>query len=533
MAAIGSLGLGCSLLSVPVFGQAFPADSSPPARIRQTSPQHQQAPPVHVSPGSATAQPINGFRPKLQVVQNPHQSQPAVGLQDRIEQVFNSSRLGRDDLDRTGRSRQLSQASSPNSSRQPQSTTKMTPQSVVSHAENRHSERFAANHAAPSTRFNNPMTARAVAIPSQASDVPAQLAGHQTDDFDPDILTATLEQSLDELWADDQPKNKQVDNWSPRPNSPSSAAPTQSSSVLDWDEQSLPTTPAGSFNQVNSSQRMSPRLIPNGSPQNPRFRQDLEELELPPTSLQNSLQNPNRGGLRSLMDEPEEIDLGRRGSDDDQTSLLDRSCDYYRGQLFSTNIQDIALDLSPPKPGTLSATSERLTRNWTDRSGNVIASGTLVDMQRGYIILENGQRIAYGRLGEQDLIVIADHWNLPRTCGVENRGDIHRYWHPMTYTYTASSLCHKPLYFENIQLERYGHTHGPIMQPVHSVAHFFVRLVTLPYHTALHPANECQYALGLYRPGDCAPWLKDPIPLSLSGARRQAAVTGGWIAILP
>ena len=98
---------------------------------------------------------------------------------------------------------------------------------------------------------------------------------------------------------------------------------------------------------------------------------------------------------------------------------------------------------------------------------------------------------------------------------------------PQTYTWTASAICHKPLYFENRQLERYGHSHGPVLQPIHSTAHFFVRLVTLPYHTAIHPSNECMYTLGYYRPGNCAPWLKDPIPISLSGATRQALVTTG------
>jgi hypothetical protein len=61
-------------------------------------------------------------------------------------------------------------------------------------------------------------------------------------------------------------------------------------------------------------------------------------------------------------------------------------------------------------------------------------------------------------------------------------------------------LCHKPLYFEEVQLERYGHTAGPVRQPFISGAHFFVNLAALPYKMAINPPHECQYALGYYRP---------------------------------
>ena len=100
---------------------------------------------------------------------------------------------------------------------------------------------------------------------------------------------------------------------------------------------------------------------------------------------------------------------------------------------------------------------------------------------------------------------------------------------PQTFTWKASSLCHKTLFYEDVQLERYGHTAGPFLQPVLSTAHFFGSIATVPYMSAIHPLTECNYALGYYRPGDCAPWLIDPVPLSLRGALRQSmAVTGGF-----
>ena len=99
-------------------------------------------------------------------------------------------------------------------------------------------------------------------------------------------------------------------------------------------------------------------------------------------------------------------------------------------------------------------------------------------------------------------------------------------------TWTASALCHKPLYFEEVQVERYGHTAG-IVQPFISGAHFFVNIAFLPYNMGINPPNECQYALGYYRPGNCAPWLMPPVPLSIRGAAVQAGAVAGVIAIIP
>lgn len=121
---------------------------------------------------------------------------------------------------------------------------------------------------------------------------------------------------------------------------------------------------------------------------------------------------------------------------------------------------------------------------------------------------------------------------MPRPCPLGNVPFNGRCWCPLTMTWTASSLCHKPLYFEDEKLERYGHSMGPILQPVVSGAHFFANIAVLPYKMGINPPNECRYALGYYRPGSCAPWLLDPIPLSLRGAFYQAAaMTGAAFAI--
>lgn len=236
---------------------------------------------------------------------------------------------------------------------------------------------------------------------------------------------------------------------------------------------------------------------------------------------------------------PDSLDDERLDEDDfsdDRTGprYVQKTCDEFRYELLGSSIRDIALDISPP------ASQNRdqyvaISRNWTDRSGATIASGAMVDLRRGYVIIDglNGlQKIPYSKLSEADWAAVSDYWQLPELCSVGNNSGAPRCWIPQTYTWKASSLCHKPLFFEDIQLERYGHTHGPFSQPIHSIAHFFVSWVTVPYRSAITPANECQYALGFYRPGNCAPWLKDPIPFSLSGVKRQALVTTG-LAFIP
>lgn len=223
----------------------------------------------------------------------------------------------------------------------------------------------------------------------------------------------------------------------------------------------------------------------------------------------------------------EDEDLGLDDEPElDREKPTERSCEEFRQLLLEGSIRDIALDISPP------ASSRKyqqvgISRNWTDKNGNVVGTGTMVDLRRGYVILDTGQRLSYARLSEADWAAISDYWLLPTVCGIGNRGSTYRNWTPQTVTWKASGLCHKPLFFENIQLERYGHSRGPAMQPIHSTVHFFKSLVTVPYQTSITPANECQYALGFYRPGNCAPWLLDPISITEKGLKRQALFITG------
>jgi hypothetical protein len=108
-----------------------------------------------------------------------------------------------------------------------------------------------------------------------------------------------------------------------------------------------------------------------------------------------------------------------------------------------------------------------------------------------------------------------------------------RCWDQITYMWKASCLCHKPLYFEDEQLERYGHSWGPCCDPLVSGAHFFCTLPVLPYCMGVTPPCECMYALGHYRPGNCAPYMINPVPLSCRGAAGEAGAVAGAIWFLP
>jgi len=176
-------------------------------------------------------------------------------------------------------------------------------------------------------------------------------------------------------------------------------------------------------------------------------------------------------------------------------------------------------------------------RKWYDREGAVVAEGRLTDLNHGHALITttNGTvaRLPLGQLGEDELCFINAWWLLPPECIAASEPFHGRNWCPATFTFTASALSHKPLYFEEVQAERYGHVMGPVLQPVVSGAHFFLNIALLPYKMGINPPGECQYALGYYRPGSCAPWMVPPVPLSIRGGLAEAGVIVGGVFLIP
>ncbi|MGD9635585.1 MAG: hypothetical protein AB7G28_06005 [Pirellulales bacterium] len=87
-----------------------------------------------------------------------------------------------------------------------------------------------------------------------------------------------------------------------------------------------------------------------------------------------------------------------------------------------------------------------------------------------------------------------------------------RGWSVNNFNWVASCLCSNPLYFEEVNLERYGYGCGcygsccsTCVQSATSAAHFFGNVVALPYKMGVDCPCECDYTLGHYRPGSCPP----------------------------
>jgi len=244
--------------------------------------------------------------------------------------------------------------------------------------------------------------------------------------------------------------------------------------------------------------------------------------------------NRPRSGLRRPLEERPLTNASLR-QDMPQRQPL-KSCEDYRNELLNKKITDIYLNYSPRRPEGAADLSTFEPRTWYDQYGTVVGDGRLVDLRRGMVIIEsaNGERRLFpmSRLSDGDLAAVAAAWGLPVDCSLGLSTYQPRCWCPQTVTWHASALCHKTLYFQDEYLERYGHTYGPFLEPIHSTAHFFISVAALPYHMGIHPPNECNYALGYYRPGNCAPWLYDPVPLSLRGAYKAGMFFTGAAAVL-
>jgi hypothetical protein len=107
-----------------------------------------------------------------------------------------------------------------------------------------------------------------------------------------------------------------------------------------------------------------------------------------------------------------------------------------------------------------------------------------------------------------------------------------RGWSESTFAWTASALRHQPLYFEEVNLERYGHS-VCCVQPVISGGQFFGRAIALPYFIGAECPCKIEYTLGHYRPGSHAPFRLHKPPCSVRGALLYGALATGAVFALP
>lgn len=108
-----------------------------------------------------------------------------------------------------------------------------------------------------------------------------------------------------------------------------------------------------------------------------------------------------------------------------------------------------------------------------------------------------------------------------------NRG-----WGLTPFTWEADGTYHDALYFEEVNVERYGY-HRKLIQPVISGGRFFATAPFLPYLVTAQPPCRPIYTLGHYRPGDCVPYQIHRPPFSWKGAVVQGAAITGLAFLIP
>lgn len=308
--------------------------------------------------------------------------------------------------------------------------------------------------------------------------------------------------------------------------------------------------PADSGGQESAQPATEPNRFPGTLPPSP-MPADIENAPMP-MPVQPFDDQPALGNSREGREELQSPEVSASDRDDvlalpAGSAATGYSCDEIRSRLKSGTIDRIELDVSP-RFGRGSRSTEATTqlqaefasnapvRTWYDRSGREIARGRLQDWRRNRAILDvDGEEVSIlvTDLSDADVAYISDAWGVPHLCGLSNDDWRQREFSPIKMTWKSSELMHKPLYFEDVALERYGHSAGPIAQPVLSTGHFFANIAVLPYKMGIHPMSECQYALGYYRPGNCAPWQIPAVPLSGRGALMQAGVVTGMAGLLP
>jgi hypothetical protein len=110
-----------------------------------------------------------------------------------------------------------------------------------------------------------------------------------------------------------------------------------------------------------------------------------------------------------------------------------------------------------------------------------------------------------------------------------------RNWPMVCFQWEAPSLAYRPLYFEEVNLERFGYgmKYMRAAQPIISAGQFFTTVPILPYKMFAEPARTPVYTLGHYRPGSDVPFRPVYPPLSISGATVQAGAAVGLIFVIP
>lgn len=239
----------------------------------------------------------------------------------------------------------------------------------------------------------------------------------------------------------------------------------------------------------------------------------VEEIETLPAPSR--IISPSRGGSRMVSDAPAELDTGDSSIAEGHA---ERSVPVYQGGLQPRPSRDPIQPAQPVPMPNMDSSPQRAPQSPEEdcRAAYAKVKGNTLDKVSLDIKVP-------GRPGT----------DMPYECTLTSDQFNPRCWQSLTYTWKASALCHKPLFFEQEALERYGHSAGWGCEELLAGAHFFGDVALLPYHFGVEGPCECIYDLGVYRPGDCAPWICDGFPISLRGAATAAVGYGAFIALFP
>ncbi len=107
-------------------------------------------------------------------------------------------------------------------------------------------------------------------------------------------------------------------------------------------------------------------------------------------------------------------------------------------------------------------------------------------------------------------------------------------WSVKTKNWVAPAYCHQPTYYEDVMLEHHGHERCPPMQPILSGARFYSGIFFTPYLAYMRPPLKDIPNTGHYRPGSCAPAIRQRAPYDPGALKFQAAATAtGVLALQP
>ncbi|MDR2438670.1 MAG: hypothetical protein LBE12_04765 [Planctomycetaceae bacterium] len=211
----------------------------------------------------------------------------------------------------------------------------------------------------------------------------------------------------------------------------------------------------------------------------------------------------------------------------------------------SDNSSNVSENFSTRKSSTVSVPTPKLPKpaelkNPNIRAETTIQSGTVPAPTPNDTLISNSGRgivcpdkAGFKSIREISIDIRPMPGELPKECPLPTIPYNGRHFTQTCYQWKASSVCTKAAYFEDVQLERYGHTICPFLQPVISGAKFFLTVPLLPYKMGITPPNECVYTLGHYRVGNCAPYMLDPLPISVRAILFESAAVGGAVALIP